>query len=334
MKNQVVLAVAGASKTQQILDEAIAAAPDRALITTFTHQNLEQVERRLVATCGEVPPHITLGSWFSVLLSHGVRPYQVDVLPREGIVRGLNFVGKPPRGASKTTWQYWIDRRGNVWRDALSAFACEADRASGGLVVGRLEGIYDRIFIDEMQDLVGWDLDFLDLLFRSRIPVTAVGDPRQYSLSTNNSSKNKRFRGDGILDWLQERAEPCLRVDKVASQRCHSGICDFASSLFPELPALESDLSAEEHENHFGMHLLSRYEVLEYVERWKPQVLRPSRTHETQGLDAMNIGVSKGSTFDRVLIFPTRSMAAFVEHKDPARLTQRELLYVALTRAR
>jgi hypothetical protein len=52
------------------------------------------------------------------------------------------------------------------------------------------------------------------------------------------------------------------------------------------------------------------------------------------GLSAMNIGVSKGSTFDRVLIFPTKPMLKYIKTKDPSALTAPERLYVAVTRTR
>jgi ATP-dependent DNA helicase UvrD/PcrA len=48
----------------------------------------------------------------------------------------------------------------------------------------------------------------------------------------------------------------------------------------------------------------------------------------------MNIGVSKGSTFDRVLIFPTNPIRQYLITKDHTRLKARERLYVAVTRAR
>jgi hypothetical protein len=48
----------------------------------------------------------------------------------------------------------------------------------------------------------------------------------------------------------------------------------------------------------------------------------------------MNFGISKGSTFDRVLIFPTTPMRQYLEHRDPSKLKRPESLYVAVTRAR
>jgi ATP-dependent DNA helicase UvrD/PcrA len=52
------------------------------------------------------------------------------------------------------------------------------------------------------------------------------------------------------------------------------------------------------------------------------------------GLPAINIGMSKGSTYDRVLIFPTKPMLAYLKTGDLAKVGAVEKLYVAVTRAR
>ena len=75
--------------------------------------------------------------------------------------------------------------------------------------------------------------------------------------------------------------------------------------------------------------------VQEYVSRFAPvTVLRHNVRANTFGLDAMNIGVAKGGTFDRVLIIPTKRMTQFLGDLDAARLEYPESLYVAVTRAR
>jgi hypothetical protein len=48
----------------------------------------------------------------------------------------------------------------------------------------------------------------------------------------------------------------------------------------------------------------------------------------------MNFGVAKGSTFERVLIFPTEPILKYLEDREPAALKSPEDLYVAVTRAR
>jgi hypothetical protein len=332
-RNVAIIAAAGARKTQAIIDEAIAAAPRRVLITTYTTENLRQLERRLShASGGALPDHIELASWFGFLLRDGVRPYQASVFDRVGIVRGLNFVADRPQGIKATELRYHLDRNADVWRDAVADLVYRVNDRSGGAMIERLEGIYDHIFIDEVQDLVGWDLEVLDLLFAADLDVTVVGDPRQFLYWTNNATKHKKYRGAGISDWFRERSRVCPREDRHVSHRCNQEICDFATALFPAYPAIVS--ANDVLTGHDGIHTISRFDVLEYVERHSPHILRYDKRANTQGLPGMNFGVPKGSTFDRVLIFPTGPMREYLDHRDPGRLKRPESLYVAVTRAR
>ena len=72
----------------------------------------------------------------------------------------------------------------------------------------------------------------------------------------------------------------------------------------------------------------------EYFDTHRPVVLRDSKRTSTLGYPAINIGVAKGSTFDRVLIFPTKPMKQYLADGDPSKLKAPERLYVAVTRAR
>ena len=330
--NLAIIAAAGARKTQSVIEGALADPTERVLVTTYTNENLRQITCRIQERSGIVPPNVRLTGWFSFLLSDGVRPYQASLFNEVGVVGGLNFLGDRARYIKGGTRPYYLDRTGDVYRDAVSDLVCNLNAASGGAVIRRLESMYDHIYIDEVQDLVGWDLEVLDLLVASSINITVVGDPRQHTFATNQGSKNKRYRGAGLVDWLKERSTTCTREDRQVSHRCHQAICDFASELFPEFPAIVSGHS--EVTGHDGIHEVSRFEVLEYAETYKPQVLRHDKRANTQGLPAINIGVSKGSTYGRVLIFPTRPMLKYLESEDRSVLKKPEALYVAVTRAR
>lgn len=330
--NVAIMAAAGSRKTEGLIAAALNDPTRRVLITTYTTENLRQIERRIQDRVGVIPPHVRLAGWFSFLLSDGIRPYQHAVLGEIGTVRGLNFEGERNRYTPRGTRHYYLDGNNDVYRGGLSDFACAADETSGGRVIRRLEAIFDDVYIDEVQDLVGYDLEFLDLLFQSAIGITVVGDPRQHTLATNRGPKNKKYRGAGLSAWFDERFIYCThRVDN-DSYRCNQAICDFASGLFPEFDPLRAVAGVKT--GHDGIFEIQRTEVLEYFATYRPMVLRDRKTTETLGLPAMNIGLAKGSTFDRVLIFPTKPVLKYLRHRDPTRLKAPERLYVAVTRAR
>jgi DNA helicase-2/ATP-dependent DNA helicase PcrA len=332
--NLAVLAAAGARKTQRIVEEVTSAPEKRFLVTTYTLENLRQLERRIAERAGGViPPNVTLMSWFSFLLRDGVRPYQASVFQETNFVQGLNFVSRHARGIKIENYRhYFLDRSANAYRDDLSHLADICDAKSGGKVIQRLESLYDHVFIDEVQDLVGYDLEVLDRLFKSRCAVTIVGDLRQHTYATNYGTKNKPFRGEGFLRWLEARKDICTLSERHESYRCNQAICDFASALFPDMNPLKS--VSETVTEHDGIFRISPFEVQAYYEKWRPQVLRYSKKSNTFGLPAMNFGTSKGSTFDRVLIIPTNPMKKYLDDQDVKPLKSKEKFYVAVTRAR
>lgn len=333
LKNLAIIAAAGSRKTEYIIDAALAMPQKRVLITTYTNENQRQIAERIQAkNDGIVPGHITIMGWFTFLVNQCARPYQNAVTDRVGYMGSLDFVGSRFCRTPKTSLKYFFDSHGDIYRNGVSDFACEANSKSRGKVIGRLQGIYDHIFIDEVQDLVGYDLDLLDLLFRSRIGVTAVGDPRQHTLATNTGPRNKKYKKEGILAWFEERQTTCKVELRTESFRCNQLICDFADQLFPSMTPTTS--KNEDKTGHDGVFVITRAEVASYVATHSPTVLRENKTTNTEGLTAINIGVSKGSTYDRVLIFPTRTAITYVKSLDLAAFKGRERLYVAVTRAR
>jgi superfamily I DNA/RNA helicase len=329
-----VIAAAGSRKTQGIIEAALAApAERRVLITTYTRENSGEVVRRIHRANGCVPPNVTVSPWFTFLISQAARPYQSAITGKIDYARSLNFKGQHPRGVPRSKpLQYYFDPNADFYRDGVSEFVVHADQATGGLVVRRLEALYDEVYIDELQDLSGYDLNFLDLLFASSIRVTVVGDPRQHTYRTNQSLKNSQYLGHAMVGWLKQRSGVCVIKESTQSWRSNQEICDWADAIYPELPATTSQ--NDERTGHDGVFRVVREYVQEYVEQYDPTILRWNRNCDTMGFPAMNIGQSKGSTFDRVLIFPTQPMLQYLRSGDPARLKAPEHLYVAVTRAR
>lgn len=333
-ENRAVIAAAGSRKTQHIVDTVLSEPHKRALVTTYTNENFQQLRNRLSSGTGVFPSHVTVMGWFSLLVGECARPYQSFVFDDVSVIKGFNFVTPRPRFMKRSNPRtFYLDPRSAMWRDGVSDFACQANARSGGLVMKRLAEIYDHIYIDEVQDLAGHDLDFPDLLFETPLSVTVVGDPRQATFATNTSQKNSSFKGSGIARWLAGSRGRCLIEHRRESYRCNQAICDFADALYTDLPATISKNA--EITGHDGVFAITPAEVADYVRQHDPVVLRYNKTTRTSGLAAVNFGVSKGSTYDRVLIFPTSKMADYYRtRKDPSEAGDIPKLYVAVTRAK
>ena len=332
-KNVAILAAAGSRKTEDIVNSALAVTDGRVLITTYTNENQKQIVKRIQQKVGVVPPHIMVLGWFSFLISHGAKPYQRALTDKPLLINGLNFKGRRNRFTKKSDLRFFLDTNADLYRDDVSHFVVTLNKKTEGAVIGRLERIYTHIFVDEVQDLVGYDLDVIDLLMASKINLLLVGDPRQRTLATNIGPRNKKYRGVGLADWFAERSDGCTLESRNDNYRCNQAICDFANAIFPNMPATTSvDVPATSHD---GIFRIPRSEIVRYCSEYHPvAVLRHDKNVNTEGLPAMNIGIAKGSTFDRVVLFPTAPMLKYLEDGDTTKLKAPERLYVAVTRAR
>jgi len=333
------IGAAGSGKTQRLIDRALAAAGDgkRVLITTYTIENRNQIERRVAEACGVVPANVDILTWYRFVINELCHPYQLAFLGEVGVVGSLNFEGKPFRFAKKDHPSYYLDKNGDVYKDRASALALVCNATSKGKVIDRLASIYSEIYIDEMQDLAGHDFDLLDLLLGSPPDVHLVGDPRQALYFTDDSNKNKKYKGAYFVAWLEERAA-AIKIEWLnESHRCCQAILDWADGLFE---GYESTTSLHlESEAGDGVHLLTRLELAGYLEMYGTEitVLRRQKTNDTMGLPAINIGVSKGATYERVVLFGSKPMIQLALGKlSPDKLSpiERNRLYVAVTRAR
>ncbi|MGV9679337.1 UvrD-helicase domain-containing protein [Nocardia sp. NPDC003482] len=332
--NRAILAAAGSHKTETIIRAVVESDPvTRILITTYTNENLAQITRRITEALGTVPPNVTIMGWFPFLLRDCVKPYQ-NYVTSTNRVKSIEFTNRPDQYVKRSRVDYYIDPASNLYSDNVADFACVINEKSGNKVVSRLENLYDQIYIDEIQDLVGYDLDLLDLLFSSDIAVTVVGDPRQSTYTTSKTRKNKAYQRLKLFDWYVEREkEGALTIEwRNESFRCHQAICDFADALYPTLPPTTSRNTEET--GHDGVFFIQSSELDAYMSTYRPIAMRYSKTTKTGGYPAVNFGASKGSTYNRVVIFPTNPMKKYFKTGNLDDAGDVSKFYVAVTRAR
>ena len=283
--NLIVNAVAGAGKTQRIVSESLASPEKKTLIVTYTNNNEAEIKSRFICENGCIPSHVRIQTWFSFLLEHFVRPYQRSVLDMAR-VRGLAFVqGRSgQRIPERRIKAHYFSSELDIYSDKIAKFGVRCEERSGGAVTGRLAQIFDHIYIDEVQDLVAWDLDVLELLLGASLNVTLVGDCRQATYSTNNAAKYPRFAGSRIIDLFREWHGQgwCEVEDMYHSYRSIQTICDLADYVFPM--GIRTVSENADRTGHDGVFCVSRNDVPAYVERVQPQALRYSRVTDAGGL--------------------------------------------------
>lgn len=331
-KNKVIIACAGSGKTTRLVEEALNLRHRRIAIITYTNNNARQIAKRFGELNSGVPKHVEVMTWFEFLLRECARPYQRAKYPEKRI-ESLAFVNqRSAKGIpeSKTCLYYFANGEA-IYSDKISQFVVECESKTEGAVTDRLGAIYTDVFIDEFQDLAGWDHEVITMLLESGICVTLVGDPRQHIYSTNPSPKNSQYLGVKVVELVRkwERRGLCTLETMSNTHRCNQAICDFANALWPAMEKITSKMNdATDHE---GVFLVAENAVEDYIRRFAPQVLRHDKRARTYGRDALNFGLAKGLQFDRVLIVPTEPIKKYLQG---GMLGHVEKLYVAVTRAK
>lgn len=82
-KNKVIIASAGSGKTTRLVSDAIQLKDRKILITTYTQANEAEIRKKIIEKNKCIPTNITIQTWFSFLLKHGVRPYQGKLLEKK-----------------------------------------------------------------------------------------------------------------------------------------------------------------------------------------------------------------------------------------------------------
>lgn len=347
--NRLIIAAAGAGKTTFLVNEALKQKDGNVLITTYTRANEDEILKKIIEINKCIPRNITVQTWFSNLLQHGVRPYQGCLCEKK--ISGMFLVncqsavkyhtksGMPVCYKEDEDFDkhYFTDDY-KVYSDKLSKLVIKCNKKSNGAVIDRLSRIYSHILVDEVQDLAGYDLELLKLLLDSTSNILLVGDPRQVTYLTHHERKYEKYKDGRIKDFIQSECKKskCEIDEKTlnSSHRNNEMICRFSSKLYPDFRICGSNqMTVTEHD---GVFLVKKQDVEKYLLLYEPVQLRDSKkVNINKSFKAINFGESKGLTFDRVLIYPTKPFLDWLVNNDAElKSMSRSKFYVAITRAK
>jgi DNA helicase-2/ATP-dependent DNA helicase PcrA len=335
LNNRVIIASAGSGKTTTIVDDACGDDTRRAAIITYTNNGREEITAKAYQRFGCVPPQVHISTWYAFLLRHFVRPYQNCL--HDPRVAGIQFVNgrSAPYVREDIIGRHYFSGPDRIYVDKVSKFACKVIEKTDGLPLQRFEQIFDRLFIDESQDLAGYDLELVEMLLKSNIEIMLVGDHRQATYSTNSAAKNKKYGGPNIVlkfeEW--EKAGFCGIDYHNYSHRCIQAICDLADQFHPKAPDTESRNTVVT--GHDGVFAVRKSHVSTYMDTYNPKPLRYSRATKNIPGNPLNYGTAKGMTFERTLIYPHGPLKKYLltgDLKDAGK--EIDKIYVAITRAR
>jgi DNA helicase-2/ATP-dependent DNA helicase PcrA len=346
MKNNLLVASAGAGKTTHFVKEAIKCT-ENVLITTFTEENEKEIKKKFFELNNGVIPHnVTIKTWFSFLIEHGAKPYQGKLTEKKinGLLlvnekSGLKYKKKFPVYYKEAEIEnHFFSKEFQIYSDKLSKFVVRCNEKNNGYVIERMATLFKYIYIDEVQDMAGYDLEIIKLLFQTNSIIKIAGDPRQVTYHTHFPDKYKKYTNGKIQEFIVNECKSMnCNIDTATlkdSWRNNQAICDFANQLFPEYPFCDS--LHNEFTGHDGVFLVRERDVERYLEEYSPTQLRHSRRKKVSfNYEVKNYGETKGLTRDRVLIYPTEKITDWVlNEKEFDNFDIKCKFYVAVTRAR
>lgn len=359
MEHKLILASAGAGKSSRIAKHALemSARGKTILILTYTENNQKELLNKICQINKHKPSNIIIKGWFTFLLKDMIRPYQSCIFQER--IKGIFFnASDPHKNNGKTIKGRSEETNGNynplyfltksehrAHTTYLSKLAVRIHEKTIGETSQRLSEIYDVVFIDEIQDLIGWDFDVISAIAKlEKCALIFVGDFRQTIYSTSNAQKKPKTNIEKLEAFKKIGFEP---EHMNISWRCLQPICDFADLVHANENYYQPTSSQvtqvpDDINKHQGIFVVSTGSVSEYLARYSPVILRLNKKTNTQlcdGHKAFNFGEAKGLGFDRVLILPTEKHAKFLSgNKDVFNGDKtdeaRNKFYVAITRAK
>lgn len=356
------IAAAGAGKTTFIINKAAEVVrtnmQNNVAIITFTTKNQENIKDRIRKFSLQIVKRIHVIGWYEFLLRYIIRPYKGTIISdlydcnisllwseaNQSVKRGGIYVTRYNRNDLKTKYL----KNNKIYKNYISEFACECANNNSPECMCRLSKIFSHIFIDEAQDLSGYDFEFIKKICLSDISTIIVGDPRQRTYSTNNLRKYKKYSGK-IDEYLTKEVNTTkknvVRIDYFTlnlSHRCGSQICSIASTIHPHYNATKPCQceKCKEVRNEYNNGISQMFWVKEnvidsFIQAFNPIALTRHRTkvvHSSITIK-MTMGESKGIGTRSVLIYPTSNMLKFFKSQKPFDETEMARLYVAITRA-
>lgn len=225
MDKRVIFAVAGSGKTTYIhknLEE-----DSRALLITYTRNNVENLIDGIVRKFGYFPPQIKVYSLFTFLYKFCFRPYLSGRIK----CRGLSYHKPPKFGHKDTERRYYFTKGNRLYHRRLSKYLAKTETLD--LINGRIARYFDEVWIDEIQDFAGHDFNFLKSLSKAKIKVTFVGDYFQHTVaSSRDGTVNKPLHKD-YESYQRKFRDMGLEIDTQLldrSYRISQDACDFITN--------------------------------------------------------------------------------------------------------
>lgn len=346
------LAVAGAGKTYYICHKVNP--KNKNLILAFTHENINNIKRELIAAYGYLPELTNVMTFDSFVYRYVLCPYEPSILQYFGqenfVSRGVTTVDPPsqnvtkngraftnPRYVKKDQLEHYVSKRGYYYCATLSELIMQVKHGRDSLIKKAATAInmfYDRVMIDEFQDFREHDYELITALGKQIDNILLVGDFYQHSVSaTNNSGKpfKKGKKDIGYDDFKQELKKNRFEIDEKTlkcSRRCCNRVCNYIKEkLQIDITSCSKNTGNVLWVDKDAVTILDNDSIVKLV----------YNNADKYNFRAVNWSYSKGDTMENVCVILTKKfedMDSENFNSEVIPLSTKNKLYVAMTRTK
>lgn len=220
------LAVAGSGKTTYLL--SMLDREHRFLLVTYTRNNYEHLRRSIVRKFGHFPKNVKVLKYFQFLYSFCFKPYSGLGMKAKGIC--FDFPPEQTR-YHRGSDAFYKTKAGRMFSNRI-AYYCITNSVEH--IRERLDKYYDFFFIDEVQDLAGYDFNLLLSIIPNKCESLFVGDFYQHTYDTSNDGNVNHGLYDVLNKYKKKWKDVGVTIDtEILSRthRCSAEVCAFVNGM-------------------------------------------------------------------------------------------------------
>ena len=224
-KRKLILSVAGSGKTSLVIRSL--SLTQRALIVTYTDNNVSNIKQSITAKFGFIPQNFVIMSYFHFLYSFCFKPF----LSLQYKSHGIDYQqGHRNNNIPKTSPDYYMSRNGYLYSERL------ADLIINGCLTDvneRIDKYFDNFYVDEVQDFAGYDFDLLLKISLNTCKMLLVGDFYQHTFDTSRRGTKTKRLNENYTAYCKRFSDSNYSIDTTTlsrSFRCSPEVCDFVQS--------------------------------------------------------------------------------------------------------
>ncbi len=328
MDKKVIFAVAGSGKTTYIVNSL--SLEERYLIITYTDANYNNLLRKILQKFnGYWPENISLMKYFTFLYRFCYKPFLAD---EYGAI-GICYTPNKNRTIRQSDRLYYITKNRHLYSNRIGLLLEQKTVISD--IQCRLKRYFDKLIIDEVQDIAGRDFNYLEQLMATDMNMLFVGDFYQHTYDTSRDGNVNAKLFDNRVTYENRFKKKGFLVDTTAlknSWRCSKAICEYVRTN------LGIDIFSNHEElNGSSISYISDARSISEILLNSSIIKLHYQNAKQYGADHRNWGETKGEDcYQDVCILLNKKTLKLYRAGKLIELapSTRNKLYVALTRAR